>query len=121
MSLREDLEIRARGVVKDTYIVSSPFPVEERFGITSQLRRASLSILLNIREGYSRYSVSKSKKELIYFLNVSYGSSEEVQELLKLCIDFRYGNCDRNNDILDRTIIISKLLRTLIKKLSDYN
>jgi four helix bundle protein len=53
------------------------FPKEETFGITSQLRRASLSIPTNIVEGYAR----KSKKELIQFINIALGSLAETEYL----------------------------------------
>jgi four helix bundle protein len=59
------------------YRTTDSFPKREMFGITSQIRRASLSIPTNIVEGYSR----KGKKELKYFINIALGSLAETEYL----------------------------------------
>jgi four helix bundle protein len=61
-----------------TYIVTKRFPREEIYGITSQIRRSSLSIPTNIVEGYSR----KGDKELSRFISISLGSLAETKYLL---------------------------------------
>ena len=60
------------------YQVSRNFPKEEMYGITSQVRRAALSIPTNIIEGYSR----KGNKELSHFINISLGSLAETKYLI---------------------------------------
>lgn len=60
------------------YIVTKNFPKEEMYGLTSQLRRAGLSVPTNIVEGYSR----KGDKELSRFVNISLGSLAETKYLL---------------------------------------
>lgn len=60
------------------YKLTCKFPKDEIFGITSQLRRASLSVPVNIVEGFNR----KSKKDLSWFLNISLGSLAETEYLL---------------------------------------
>jgi four helix bundle protein len=60
------------------YIVTRDFPPEEIYGITSQLRRAGLSVPTNIVEGYSR----QGKKELKHFVNIGMGSLGETRYLL---------------------------------------
>ena len=60
------------------YLKTKGFPKEEIYGLTSQLRRAALSVPANIVEGYSR----KGDKELIRFLNISLGSLAETKYLL---------------------------------------
>ncbi len=60
-----------------TYLHTRHFPTEERYGMTSQLRRASLSIPTNIVEGYSR----KGDRELSYFINIALGSLAETKYL----------------------------------------
>lgn len=60
------------------YAASKKFPRDEMFGITSQLRRSALSIMLNYIEGYARVG----DKQFINFLNISYGSLKEVKYLL---------------------------------------
>jgi four helix bundle protein len=60
------------------YVGTRKFPKEEIYGITSQLRRAALSVPTNIVEGYSR----KGQKELVQFLNISLGSMAEAKYLV---------------------------------------
>jgi four helix bundle protein len=62
----------------DVYHVTRAFPPEERFGITSQLRRAALSIPTNIVEGYSR----RGDREFAHFVNIALGSLAETKYLL---------------------------------------
>ena len=62
----------------DVYQATKKFPKEERYGITSQLRRAVLSIPTNIVEGYSR----KGDKELSHFISISLGSLAEIKYLV---------------------------------------
>lgn len=68
------------------YILTSKFPKEELYGITSQLRRAALSIPTNIVEGYSR----KGDKELSRFLSISLGSMAETKYLLYFSFKLEY-------------------------------
>ncbi|MEW6556763.1 MAG: four helix bundle protein [Elusimicrobiota bacterium] len=70
----------------EIYEMTKRFPKEEIFGITSQLRRASISIALNIDEGAGR----KSKKEFSHFLAMAYGSLCEVITILKICLSRKY-------------------------------
>ena len=60
------------------YLATQKFPKEELYGLTSQLRRAALSIPTNIVEGYSR----KGDKELAHFVNIGLGSMAETKYLL---------------------------------------
>ena len=61
----------------EVYLHTRNFPTEERYGMTSQLRRASLSIPTNIVEGYAR----KGDKELSHFINIALGSLAETKYL----------------------------------------
>ena len=76
----EKLEVwrQADEMAYQLYLITRRFPREEIYGITSQLRRAALSIPTNIVEGYSR----KGDRELGRFLNVSLGSLAEVKYLI---------------------------------------
>ena len=69
--LADDLALRVYELTRD-------FPNEELYGLTSQLRRAALSIPTNIVEGYSR----KGDRELAHFLNIAFASMSEVKYLL---------------------------------------
>ena len=75
--LFQKADIFAQAVYEITYT----FPREELFGITSQLRRAVLSIPLNITEGYARRSDQDHRR----FLEIAYGSLKEVKYLLYFC------------------------------------
>jgi len=72
--------------VLDVYDNTEKFPKLEDNNIKSQLRRASVSIPLNIAEG----SAKASKKEFLHYLNTAYGSAKEVEVLLNLCYDLKY-------------------------------
>jgi four helix bundle protein len=73
-------------LVKFVYEVSRKFPKDEIYGLTSQLRRASLSVVVNIVEGYAR----GGKKELRRFLQISWGSLLETEYLIDFAFDQEY-------------------------------
>lgn len=77
----ESLEVYQRAVefAHDIYLLTKKFPQEELFGLTTQLRRAAVSISSNVAEGSSR-----SKKQFSYFLGIARGSVHECVPLLKL-------------------------------------
>ena len=68
------------------YAVCRRFPRDEVFGITSQLRRSSLSVVLNYIEGYARHG----DKTLRHFLNISYGSLQELKYLIEFTLKEGY-------------------------------
>ena len=68
------------------YKKTKSFPKEELFGLTSQIRRASMSIPFNIAEGCGR----RSDAEFAYFLNIAAGSASEVEEELLLSFDLEF-------------------------------
>lgn len=84
----KDLDVWKTGMelVERVYSISNGFPESERFGLTSQIRRAAVSIPSNISEGAAR----KGDKELLQFLSVALGSLAEVetQYLIAIKLDF---------------------------------
>ncbi len=78
----------AYAFVLEIYLITRDFPKVEEQNITSQIRRAAVSIPLNIVEG----SAKASAREFAYFLNVAYASAKEVEVLLNLCRDLKYIN-----------------------------
>ena len=92
--------------------MASSVPSHEKYGLTSQLKRASVSILLNIAEGAAR----NSKRELLHFLMISRGSLSEVDAILELMKELGYLESTTYNELLTKLNNISALLQGLIKK-----
>jgi four helix bundle protein len=95
------------------YLKSQNFPADERFGLTSQIRRSSTSIPSNIAEGYGRRSTGDYKR----FLNISVGSKNEC--LTQVELSFRLGFLNENDfkQLMNLGEEISKMLNALISKL----
>ena len=83
----EKLEVYQDSIVLATmiYNLTKKFPKEELFGIVNQLRRASVSIALNIAEGSSR-----GRKEFAHFLDMARGSCYELVPLIRISLDLKY-------------------------------
>lgn len=81
-----DVWHNARNLAKDIYTLSAEFPKEEKYGITSQIRRATLSISANIAEGMSR----NTNKDKSRFLNQSFSSAIEVLNFLIIIKDLEF-------------------------------
>ena len=77
---------QARSLTKSIYIITKTFPDEEKFGLTSQLRRASISVCSNLAEGSSRNSF----KDKARFTEIAYGSLTEVLNQLILSLDLEF-------------------------------
>ena len=108
-----DLEAWREGykLVLEIHQVSRKFPTEERFGLTNQLRQATVSITSNIAEGFSR----ESYKEKIQFYSIARGSLTEVQNQLLVAKDVGYISRETFNGLAKRSILVHKLLTGLIK------
>lgn len=103
----------SRQLVKSIYELSVSFPAEEKFGITSQLRRCCISIPTNIAEGCGR----NTDKDFAHFLNISLGSAYELESLLYLCFDLKLISENTLNDILPSVSEVQKMTFGLIKTL----
>lgn len=93
------------------------FPKEEMYGLTSQIRRAIVSFTSNIAEGFSRHSY----KEKIQFYYTSLGSLTEVQNQLIISKDLGYIDGNLFQEIINKTIDLSKMMNGLIKKSQTKN
>ena len=80
----------ARQVVKSIYVKTKSFPKEETFGITSQIRRASVSVCCNLAEGSARINRPDQNR----FYEIAFGSAIEVVNLLIICNDLEYFSTD---------------------------
>lgn len=105
---------KAHQFVLDVYSVTRSFPREEQFGLTSQFRRASVSIAANIVEGYSK----KGYRDKLRFLNVSQGSLAECRYYLRLASDLKYADTLQLNADLEN---VSKLLNAYMRGISRNN
>ncbi len=74
-------------LVKEVFVLTNKFPKSELYGITSQMRRAAISIPSNIAEGYGR----KSRKEYSYALSVSYGSALELETQIIITKELQFS------------------------------
>ena len=99
--------------VKDIYLVTSKFPVEEKFGLTSQMRRATVSIPVNIAEGAAR----KSPKEFRQFLYISLGSLSELDTLILLSESLSFIEKEKSDLLIEKLDVIGKLIYGLIQKI----
>jgi len=97
----------------EIYKLTSNYPKEEQFGITSQLRRAATSIAVNIAEGNSR----QSPKEFKQFISIAKGSLSEVETWLMFSRDLGYISNDKFLEILKMINIVGSLLQSLYKSL----
>lgn len=116
MSYRfENLDVwkLAREFVNLIYTITKQFPKDELFSITNQLRRAALSILLNITEGSDR----KSDVEFIRFLRIAYTSMEEVLAACYIAKDQMYIDEKTFNEIYEKSNILGRKLNALINSL----
>lgn len=107
----------AHNLVLKIYKITKIFPSEERYGLTDQIRRAAVSITSNIAEGFSRKSISEKKQ----FYYISLGSLTELQNQLIIAKDIDYMKVNDFNIVYEQTIIVSKLINSLIKYLNKLN
>ena len=100
----------------EMYGLTKSFPREEMFGLASQIRRAAVSIPLNIAEGYGK--VEKGK-ELVRFLSMAKGSSAEMEVLLDLAKDIGYLSDDRHRQTMEKQEEVGKMLTGLIRSVQS--
>ena len=99
---------KAMELTKKVYQITKTFPKDEIYGLTSQIRRCSVSVPSNIAEGRGR----NSDKEFIRFLNISLGSLYELQTQLELALAFKY--ISSVDEVNNASIEIEKMLNALI-------
>lgn len=104
-------------LVLQVYKLTKKFPTEEKFGIISQLRRSSSSIVASIVEGNAR----GYRKEFINFLLIATGSLEETKYFLLLSRDLGYVTTAEYTDSHKLTENVGRQLRGLIKYLRSNN
>lgn len=86
--------------------MSKSFPKEEAFGLTSQIRRCSVSVPSNIAEGCGR----NTPKQLVQFLNIAMGSLTELDTQIIICKELGYIKKDKAEEILTEIIELQKMM-----------
>lgn len=99
----------------EIYKITNDFPAEEKFGITSQIRRAASSICANLIEG----SYRNNSKEFRQFSGIARGSVGELHYFIMLTQDLRYINKDLSEKLIEETKTVSKMIYGLIKSLEN--
>lgn len=105
----------SKELVKYVYTLLQKFPVEEKFALCSQIRRAVTSIPINIAEGFGRFS-SKEKNR---FIEISFGSLTEISCELEISFELGYITKEEYEEAERQIIIISKQLSNLHKSVSQ--
>ena len=110
----EDLAVfkRAYRLSLEIHQVTKSFPKEEKFGMTSQMRRASKSIPANIAEGFGKQRISKA--EFNRFLMMAMGSADEMRVWTRYCLDLKYIEKATWQSWRDEYQEIAKMLHGLI-------
>lgn len=113
MRTHKDLDVWKLSIefVTEIYVLTMRFPKEEQFGLTNQIRRASVSIPSNIAEGAGR----RSDKEFLQFLYISMGSIQEIDTQLLISLNLNYLTKSEYEILLTKLDQISKMLSGLIK------
>jgi len=102
---------KSHRLVLKIYKATRVFPRDERFGLTSQLRRAAVSVPANIAEGFRKRSLADKAR----FLNIAHASLDEARYYLILARDLSYCEGDQLNELLEKTEEVSRLIEAYTK------
>ena len=97
---------KAKGIVKDIYVLAETLPQTERYAFTSQLQRAAVSIPSNIAEGSGR----GTNKDFCHFLDIAISSSYELESLLLIGIDLNYFTEEKVSVSIDSLHELQKMI-----------
>ena len=111
MRPHEQLDVWKKSVdfTVEVYKATESFPKDERFGLMSQIRRASVSVAANIAEGAGR----RSDKEFLNFLSISQGSASEVETELLIAVRLGYLSDDAFQGLMQKTDEIGRMITGL--------
>lgn len=104
---------KAHRLVLQAYRVSEQFPARELYGVTSQLRRACVSIPTNIAEGCGR----RGDRDFARFLQIAMGSASEAEYLLLLARDLRFFATAHHQPLESQLIEVKKMLTSMLVRL----
>ena len=106
---------KSMDVITLIYELVKQFPDDEKFGLTSQIKRSSVSVPSNIAEGYGR----NYTKDYIRFLNIARGSLYEMQTQLQVALNLGFIAEEDLNKINSLSVEVEKMLNSLINKLAN--
>ena len=109
---------KAMAIAEQVYVLTKAFPGSELYGLTSQMRRAAVSIPSNIAEGHARSDVTNEFK---HFLHIAKGSLAELETQLKLSIRIKLVNDSECKELLNNLDELSRMLYSFIQSLSNKN
>ncbi len=104
----------SRKLVREVYAMSADGALSKDFGTRDQLRRAALSVMNNVAEGFARFS----KKEFMLFLNYAQSSAAEVKSMLYVCEDLSYFSEEDSKQLREHTDQLRKSILALIRYLN---
>ncbi|MBD3750571.1 MAG: four helix bundle protein [Sphingobacteriales bacterium] len=102
----------SKQLCKEVYLIANQFPIDEKFNLTSQLKRASISVCSNIAEGSSRKSVAERKR----FYEISRGSIVEIDTQIEIALMLNLITKEQLEVLKPHVISTFKLLTGLINK-----
>lgn len=108
---------KGRHLTLDVYRTTAPFPKYELYGLTSQIRRASVSIPANIAEGCGR----SGRAELGRFLQVAAGSASELEDHLLLAHDLKFLEDTEYRKLDNQVVEVKRMLSSFVSKLKTEN
>jgi len=113
----KDLDVWKHAIdfVTEIYRITEDFPKSEIYGLTSQIRRASVSIPSNIAEGASRHY----KNEFTQFLYISLSSASEVETQLIIAGNLKYLDLSTQENLINELTEISRMIQGLIKSITN--
>ena len=97
---------QGRELVKEVYLITKGFPKEELFGLTSQMRRAAVSIPSNIAEGCGR----GTDAQLAHFIDIAVGSICELETQCYLSYDLEYINSEQEHRLMEQISLLRKMM-----------
>jgi len=104
---------KARQLVIDVYKITKFFPDDEKYALTSQVKRSVVSIPSNIAEGAGR----GTEKDFAHFLDISYGSANELESQLINAIDLEFINKEQLKEVYNLLMEVQKMIYTFQKTL----
>ena len=117
MKSHKDLDVwkKAIDLSAEVYRLSRAFPREEIYGITSQMRRASVSIASNIAEGAAR----RTDRDFIHFLHMALGSASELDTQIEIVVKVGLADSIEMKELQNKAGVVSKMLYGLIRSVEQ--